>query len=63
MKKKNRSMRKCIDYKIFNRVTLKNKYHIPHIVDLFDQLSSAVLFSKNNLRSRHHQMRIKVEYV
>ena len=51
MKKKDRSLRLCIDYKEFNRVTIKNKYPLSCIYDLFDQLHGAGIFSKIDLRS------------
>lgn len=59
VKKKGRTMRMCIDYKQLNKVTVKNKYHLPHIDDLFDQLEGASLFSKIDLRSRYHQLKIR----
>jgi hypothetical protein len=46
-----------------NKVTIKNKYHLPRIDDLFDQLKDEKIFSKIYLRSRYHQVRIKVEYI
>src|SRR5262249_18400926 len=53
----------CIDYRKLNQVTVKNKYPLPRIDDLFDQLQSAKVFSKIDLRSGYHQLRIKVEDV
>ncbi|KAL8103504.1 hypothetical protein AgCh_027915 [Apium graveolens] len=61
VKKKDGSMRLCIDYREFNKLTIKNKYHLPRIDDLFDQLKGAAWFSKIDLRSGYHQLKIKAE--
>ncbi|KAL0549239.1 hypothetical protein IC582_013720 [Cucumis melo] len=59
VKKKDGSMRLCIDYRELNKVIVKNKYHLPRIDDLFDQLQGATVFSMIDLRSGYHQLRIK----
>ncbi|TYK29806.1 ty3-gypsy retrotransposon protein [Cucumis melo var. makuwa] len=59
VKKNDGSMRLCIDYRELNKVTVKNKYPLPRIDDLFDQLQEATVFSKINLQSGYHQLRIK----
>ncbi|KAL0533347.1 hypothetical protein IC582_030166 [Cucumis melo] len=59
VKKKDGSMRLCIDYRELNKVIVKNRYPLPRIDDLFDQLQGATVFSKIDLRSGYHQLRIK----
>ncbi|KAA3466497.1 Gag-Pol polyprotein [Gossypium australe] len=54
IKKKDGSMRMCIDYRQLSKVTIKNKYLLPRIDDLFDQLKGATLFSKIDLRSGYY---------
>jgi hypothetical protein len=61
VKKKDQSLRLCVDYRPLNAVTVKNKYPLPHINILFDQLAGARVFSKVNLRSGYHQIKIRPE--
>nr|GFC76333.1 putative reverse transcriptase domain-containing protein [Tanacetum cinerariifolium] len=63
VKKKDGSMRLCIDYRDLNRVTIKNRYPLPRIDDLFDQLQDAKFFSKIDLKSGYHQLRVKEQDV
>jgi hypothetical protein len=58
VKKKDNSLRLCVDYHPLNAVTIKNKYPLPRIDILFDQLAGAQVFSKIDLRSRYHQIKI-----
>jgi hypothetical protein len=59
VKKKGESLRLCIDYRPLNVVTIKNKYHLPRIDVLFNQLVRAKVFSKIDLRSGYHQIKIR----
>ena len=59
VKKKDGSLMMCIDYLQLNKVTIKNKYPLPWIDDLFDQLQGANCFSKIDLRSGYHQLRVR----
>ncbi|XP_074301567.1 uncharacterized protein LOC141632968 [Silene latifolia] len=61
VKKKDGSLRLCEDYRELNNVTIKNRYPLPRIDDLFDQFSGAGVFSKIDLRSGYNQLRIKNE--
>ena len=63
VKKKDGTLRLCIDYRKLNRVTVKNKYPLPRIDDLFDQLKGAKYFSKIDLRTGYHQLRVREEDV
>jgi hypothetical protein len=59
VEKKDGTKRMCIDYRVLNEVTIKNKYPLPRIEDLFDQLRGAGVFSKVDMRSGYHQLRIR----
>ena len=59
VKKKYESLRLCIDYRELNKVTIRNQYPLPRIDDLFDQLQGARVFSKIDLRSGYHQLKIR----
>ena len=59
VKKKDDTLRMCIDYRQINKVTMKNKYPLPRIEDLFDQMKGAGVFSKINLRPVYYQLRVK----
>ena len=63
VKKKDGSLRLCINYWGLNDVTIKNKYPLPHIDELFDQLQGAMVFSKLVLRQGYYQLQIKKEDV
>jgi hypothetical protein len=61
VKKKDGTLRLCIDLRQLNKVAIKNKYPLPRIDDLFDQLKDARIFSKIDIRSGYHQVRIRDE--
>jgi hypothetical protein len=58
VEKKDGTLRICVDYRSLNEVTIKNKYPLPQIKDLFDQMKAAIVFSKIYLRSGYHQLKI-----
>jgi hypothetical protein len=63
VKKKDQSLRLCVDYQPLNAITVKNKYPLPRIDILFDQLVGAKVFSEVDLHSGYHQIKIRLEDV
>jgi hypothetical protein len=61
VEKKDKELRLCVDYRLLNAVTIKNRYPVPHIDILFDQLAGAQVFSKIDLCSGYHQIKICAE--
>ena len=61
VKKRDGTLKLCIDYRRLNRVTIKNRYPMPRIDDLFDQFRGSVCFSKIDLRSGYYQLRVREE--
>nr|GFB55318.1 putative reverse transcriptase domain-containing protein [Tanacetum cinerariifolium] len=63
VKKKDGSFQMCIDYRELNKLMVKNRYPLPRIDDLFDQLQGSSVYSKIDLRSDYHQLRVREEDV
>nr|GFC01657.1 putative reverse transcriptase domain-containing protein [Tanacetum cinerariifolium] len=61
VKKKDGSFQMCIDYQELNKLTVKKRYPLPRIDDLFDQLKGSSVYSKIDLRSGYHQLRVREE--
>ena len=63
VKKKDETLCMCMDYRQLNNLTIKNKYPLPRIDELFDQVKGATVFSNIDLRSGYHKIRIKEENI
>nr|GEZ13029.1 putative reverse transcriptase domain-containing protein [Tanacetum cinerariifolium] len=63
VKRKDESFRMCIDYRKLNKLTVKNRYPLPRIDDLFNQFQGSSVYSKIDLRSGYHQLRVREEDV
>jgi hypothetical protein len=61
VEKKDKELHLCVDYRLLNAVTIKNKYPLPHIDIMFDQLAGAQVFCKIDLRSGYHQIKIRAK--
>ena len=59
VKKKDGSLQLCIDYRQLNRATIRNQYSLPRIDELFDQLQGSRVYSKIDLRSGYHQLKVR----
>jgi hypothetical protein len=62
VEKKDGTQRMCIDYQSLNEVSIKNKYPLPRIEELFDQMKGASVFSKIDLRSGYHQLFTRIKF-
>ena len=63
IRKKDNALRMCIDYRTLNQITIKNRYPLPRIDDLLDQISGSVIFTKIDLKTGYYQIRVKAEDV